>query len=67
MEKLLIFLGVIGLFFFLMRRGGSGMGCCGGGHSHGEPSEPPEEKSKGHSQTKEIEKKPSGSEGSGCH
>jgi hypothetical protein len=32
MEKWLIVLGVVGLFFFLMRRGG--MGCCGGGHSH---------------------------------
>ena len=32
MEKWLIILGIVGLVFFLMRRGG--MGCCGGGHSH---------------------------------
>jgi hypothetical protein len=32
MEKWLIILGVVGLVFFLMRRGG--MGCCGGGHSN---------------------------------
>ncbi len=32
MEKWLIILGIIGLFLFLMRRGG--MGCCGGGRSH---------------------------------
>jgi YHS domain-containing protein len=32
MEKWLIILGVVGLVFFLIRRGG--MGCCGGGHSH---------------------------------
>lgn len=36
MEKWLIILGIVGLFFFLMHRGG--MGCCGGGHSHS-PSE----------------------------
>jgi Fe-S oxidoreductase len=39
MENWLILLGIIGLFLFLMRRGGAGMGCCGGGHSHGDPSE----------------------------
>lgn len=33
----LIFLGFIGLVFFLMRKGGGGMGCCGG-HSHGDHS-----------------------------
>jgi hypothetical protein len=41
MENWLIVLGIIALFFFLMRRGGAGMGCCGGGHSHGGPSEDP--------------------------
>jgi hypothetical protein len=33
METLIIFLVVFGLGFLLMRRGGMGMGCCGG-HSH---------------------------------
>jgi hypothetical protein len=46
MENWLILLGIIGLFFFLMRRGGAGMGCCGGGHSHGNPSKDSEEKTK---------------------
>jgi hypothetical protein len=31
---LIITLVVLG-FFFLFRRGAGGMGCCGGGHSHG--------------------------------
>ena len=35
METLVIVLVIFGLGFFLMRRGGVGMGCCGGGHSHG--------------------------------
>jgi hypothetical protein len=44
MEKWLIILGVVGLFFFLMRRGG--MGCCGGGdsHSHSETGKKDEKK-----------------------
>jgi hypothetical protein len=46
MENWLIVLGIIALFFFLMRRGGAGMGCCGGGHSHGGPSEDSKEKTK---------------------
>lgn len=33
-----ILVGVAGLLFFMMHRGG-GMGCCGGGHSHN-PSKP---------------------------
>jgi hypothetical protein len=37
MGNWLIFLGIIALLFFLMRRGGAGMGCCGGGHSRGGP------------------------------
>ncbi len=43
MTNWLIFLGVIVLVFFLMRRGGTGMGCCGG-HSHGDPAGQPHEK-----------------------
>ncbi len=46
MEKWLILLGIIGLIFFLIKRGGVGMGCCGGGHSHGNRSENSEEKIK---------------------
>lgn len=45
MENWLIVLGIIALFFFLMRPGGAGMGCCGG-HSHGSPSEDSEGKTK---------------------
>jgi hypothetical protein len=45
MGNWLIVLGIIALVFFLMRRGGAGMGCCGG-HSHGSPSEGPEGKTK---------------------
>ena len=46
MGNWLIVLGIIALFFFLMRRGGAGMGCCGDGHSHGSPSEDSEGKTK---------------------
>lgn len=45
MEKLLIILGIVGLLFFFMRRGGMGMGCCGG-QSHGGHSEHSEERAK---------------------
>jgi hypothetical protein len=38
METLTILLLIFGLGFFLMRRGGMGMGCCGG-HSHGTQTE----------------------------
>jgi len=46
MENWLIVLGIVALFFFLMRRGGAGMGCCGGGHSRGGPSKDSEGKTK---------------------
>jgi hypothetical protein len=39
-------------FVWLVSRGG-GMGCCGGGHSHGTPKEnPQQEKQEGTAQTK---------------
>jgi hypothetical protein len=44
MEKWFIILGVVGLFFFLMRRGG--MGCCGGSHSHSASGEGKEDEKK---------------------
>lgn len=46
METWIAVLVIFGLFFLLMRRGGAGMGCCGGGHSQGRPAEHGEEKSK---------------------
>ena len=29
-------------FVWLLSRGGTGMGCCGGSHAHGTPKESPE-------------------------
>jgi hypothetical protein len=46
----------IGLIWF-MSRGHAGMGCCGGGHSHGTPKESPEH---------EGQEKPAPTKGS-CH
>lgn len=45
MTSWLILLVVVALLFLLMRKGGMGMGCCGG-HSHGSGTEHRDERKK---------------------